>query len=43
MASLLSQERPAEWRLDWLAQDNEAPTLPHTHHLSRLPPPKRGR
>jgi 23S rRNA (adenine2030-N6)-methyltransferase len=43
MANLLSQERPAEWRLDWLTQDNEAPTPSHTHHISRLPPPKRGR
>ncbi|GLQ45324.1 ribosomal RNA large subunit methyltransferase J [Dyella lipolytica] len=42
MARLLSKERAAEWRLDWLAQDNEttatSPTRP-----SRLPPPKRAR
>jgi 23S rRNA (adenine2030-N6)-methyltransferase len=42
MARLLSQERAAEWRLDWLVQDNEttatSPTRP-----SRLPPPKRAR
>jgi 23S rRNA (adenine2030-N6)-methyltransferase len=43
MANLLSQERPAEWRLDWLAQDTETPTPAHAHNLSRLPPPKRGR
>jgi 23S rRNA (adenine2030-N6)-methyltransferase len=43
MARLLSQEHPAEWRLDWLAQDNEAPTPSPSSRFSRLPPPKRAR
>jgi 23S rRNA (adenine2030-N6)-methyltransferase len=32
LARLLSQERPAEWRLDWLAEEGAAtaPPLPHS-------------
>lgn len=43
MANLLSQERAAEWRLDWLVQDQETPTPTPMHRISRLPPPKRAR
>ncbi|RDS86731.1 23S rRNA (adenine(2030)-N(6))-methyltransferase RlmJ [Dyella psychrodurans] len=43
MAQLLSQERAAEWRLDWLKQDNDAQAEPKPTHISRLPPPKRAR
>jgi 23S rRNA (adenine2030-N6)-methyltransferase len=44
MARLLSQERPAEWLLDWLVQDDEkAPTPPLSRYPARLPPPKRAR
>jgi 23S rRNA (adenine2030-N6)-methyltransferase len=44
MARLLSQERPAEWLLDWLVQDDEkAPTPPASRYPTRLPPPKRAR
>jgi 23S rRNA (adenine2030-N6)-methyltransferase len=39
MARLLSQERPAQWRLDWLAQD----TPPAEREAARLPPPRRAR
>jgi 23S rRNA (adenine2030-N6)-methyltransferase len=41
IARVLSQERPAEWRLDWLVQDTDAPTPPL--RAARLPPPKRSR
>jgi 23S rRNA (adenine2030-N6)-methyltransferase len=43
VARLLSQERPAEWRLDWLVQDNETPTPSPAPRTTRLPPPKRAR
>ena len=44
MARLLSQERPAEWLLDWLVQDDEkTPTPPLSRYPARLPPPKRAR
>jgi 23S rRNA (adenine2030-N6)-methyltransferase len=43
MARLLSQERPAEWRLDWLLQENQTADAAHSPKVSRLPPPKRGR
>jgi 23S rRNA (adenine2030-N6)-methyltransferase len=43
MAQLLSQERAATWRLDWLLRDDEASTEPKPAHPTRLPPPKRGR
>jgi 23S rRNA (adenine2030-N6)-methyltransferase len=44
MARLLSQERPAEWLLDWLVQENEkAPDSPSSPYPTRLPPPKRAR
>ncbi|WP_233843230.1 23S rRNA (adenine(2030)-N(6))-methyltransferase RlmJ [Dyella sp. 2HG41-7] len=36
IARLLSQERSAEWRLDWLVQDNDAQTS-QTHHAKPLP------
>lgn len=43
MARLLSQERPAEWRLDWLVQENEAAEIPRAPQTKRLPPSRRGR
>ncbi|HTV85853.1 MAG TPA: 23S rRNA (adenine(2030)-N(6))-methyltransferase RlmJ [Dyella sp.] len=45
MAQLLSQERAATWRLDWLLRDDDAsaPIKPKLAHPTRLPPPKRGR
>jgi 23S rRNA (adenine2030-N6)-methyltransferase len=43
MARLLSQERAAEWRLDWLVQENPTTDAAHSPGVSRLPPPKRGR
>lgn len=43
MARLLSQERPAEWRLDWLAQDSAAAAVSPPPRPGRLPPPKRAR
>jgi 23S rRNA (adenine2030-N6)-methyltransferase len=44
MARLLSQERPAQWHLDWLVQDNEkTPASPPSPYPTRLPPPKRAR
>ncbi|RUL66375.1 23S rRNA (adenine(2030)-N(6))-methyltransferase RlmJ [Dyella dinghuensis] len=44
MARLLSQERPAEWLLDWLVQDDEKAPPPQTsRYPARLPPPKRAR
>lgn len=43
MARLLSQERPAEWRLDWLVQENETVEIPRAPQTKRLPPSKRGR
>jgi 23S rRNA (adenine2030-N6)-methyltransferase len=38
MARLLSQEHTADWRLDWLVQENETARGPNP-----LPPPKRAR
>lgn len=43
MARLLSQERPAEWRLDWLVQENETVEIPRPPQSKRLPPSRRGR
>jgi 23S rRNA (adenine2030-N6)-methyltransferase len=43
MARLLSQERAAEWRLDWLVQETEAASSPHAQPNRPLPPPKRAR
>jgi 23S rRNA (adenine2030-N6)-methyltransferase len=43
MARLLSQERAAEWRLDWLVQENHDTDAPRSTLASRLSPPKRGR
>jgi 23S rRNA (adenine2030-N6)-methyltransferase len=43
MARLLSQERAAEWRLDWLVQENETADTPRMPLGKRLPPSKRGR
>jgi 23S rRNA (adenine2030-N6)-methyltransferase len=43
MARLLSQERAAEWRLDWLVQENETTSSSHTRPGHPLPPPKRAR
>ena len=43
MAQLLSQERAATWRLDWLLRDDDAPTEPKPAHTTRLPRPKRDR
>jgi 23S rRNA (adenine2030-N6)-methyltransferase len=43
MARLLSQERAAEWRLDWLVREGETTDAPQSVQKSRLPPPKRGR
>jgi 23S rRNA (adenine2030-N6)-methyltransferase len=42
MARLLSQERPAQWRLDWLVQEGETPAS-QTHHVRPLPPSRRSR
>ena len=39
MARLLSQERAAEWRLDWLVQEDEAAS----RATKPLPPPRRAR
>ncbi|HUA79771.1 MAG TPA: 23S rRNA (adenine(2030)-N(6))-methyltransferase RlmJ [Dyella sp.] len=36
IARLLSQERPAEWRLDWLVHDNDAQAS-QTRHAKPLP------
>jgi 23S rRNA (adenine2030-N6)-methyltransferase len=43
MAQLLSQERPATWKLDWLLRDDNASTEPKPVRPTRLPPAKRGR
>lgn len=44
MARLLSQERAAEWRLDWLLQDNnDATAAPSPFRSNRLPPSRRPR
>jgi 23S rRNA (adenine2030-N6)-methyltransferase len=43
MARLLSQERAAEWRLDWLVQETPNADAAHSPDVSRLPPRKRGR
>ncbi|QAU23139.1 23S rRNA (adenine(2030)-N(6))-methyltransferase RlmJ [Dyella sp. M7H15-1] len=43
MARLLSQERAAKWRLDWLVQDGEAADAAHSMQKNRLSPSKRGR
>jgi 23S rRNA (adenine2030-N6)-methyltransferase len=43
MARLLSQERAAEWKLDWLVRENETAEAPHLPQGNRLPPSRRGR
>ena len=43
MARLLSQQHAAEWRLDWLVQENETSDTRHPPQKGRLPSPKRGR
>lgn len=43
MARLLSQERPAEWRLDWLRQESDAPAPSPLSRSGRLSPSKRPR
>jgi 23S rRNA (adenine2030-N6)-methyltransferase len=45
LASLLSQDRPAEWKLDWLLQEGAEPPAPSPLPPSRLAaarPPLRG-
>ncbi|GLQ92070.1 23S rRNA (adenine(2030)-N(6))-methyltransferase RlmJ [Dyella acidisoli] len=42
MARLLSQERAAAWRLNWLVQENDTQAL-QAHHAKPLPRPKRPR
>jgi len=42
MARLLSQERAATWRLDWLVKENDTQAL-HGHHTKPLPRPQRPR
>jgi 23S rRNA (adenine2030-N6)-methyltransferase len=39
LASLLSQDRPAEWKLDWLRQEGAEPAAVATLPASRLPRP----
>ena len=42
MARLLSQERAAAWRLDWLVQENDT-SASQVHHTRPLPRPQRPR
>lgn len=43
MARLLSQERPAEWKLDWLVDEHESTPATPPFNARRLPPPRRAR
>jgi len=43
MARLLSQERAAQWQLDWLVEEGVSATAKHPLSVNRLPPPKRAR
>ena len=42
MARLLSQERAAQWRLDWLVQEGDT-SASQAHHAQPLPPSRRPR
>jgi 23S rRNA (adenine2030-N6)-methyltransferase len=42
MARLLSQERPATWRLDWLVQEGDT-AASQSHHTRPLPSSRRPR
>jgi 23S rRNA (adenine2030-N6)-methyltransferase len=42
MARLLSQERPAAWRLHWLVQDGHT-AASQSHHTQPLPSSRRPR
>lgn len=42
IARLLAQERAAQWRLDWLVQDEDTP-VSQAHHTKPLPRPQRPR
>ncbi|GGA06834.1 23S rRNA (adenine(2030)-N(6))-methyltransferase RlmJ [Dyella caseinilytica] len=43
MARLLSQERAAQWQLDWLVEEGASAAATHPFSATRLPPPKRAR